>query len=215
MNEADTRLGINLQASVREAFEVSGAVAGIPGAARAWYCAKTKPKHDHIAAANLRKNLGLEVFSPRLRSEQTTVRGVIKNITEPVFPGYVFVRCAIEEHFDQIRHTSGISGVVSFGGRIPTVPADVLEDLRTCFGAEEVLNLRKDPAPGDAVTLAGGAFMGMQAVVLQSWPARRRVQVLLEILGRPTPLEVDLNLLTLHRNAVAEWLPELAAVSAA
>ena len=212
MNEAEPTLGGDPQASVREAIGVAGAVAGAPGAARAWYCAKTKPKHDHIASANLRKNLGLEVFSPRLRSEQTTIRGVIKNITEPVFPGYVFVRCAIEEHLDQIRHTSGISGVVNFGGRIPTVPADVIEDLRTCFGAEEVLDMQKDPSPGDGVTLAGGAFLGMQAVVLRSWPARRRVQVLLEILGRPTPLEVDRSLLTLHRSSVAEWLPELAAV---
>jgi transcriptional antiterminator RfaH len=210
---AESKLGSNMPVSVRERSGAAGAVAGTAGAELAWYCAKTKPKHDHIAAANLRKNLGLEVFSPRLRSEQTTIHGVIKNVTEPVFPGYVFVRCAIAEHLDQIRHTSGLSGIVNFGGRIPTVPAEVLEDLRTCFGAEEVLNLRKDPSPGDGVTLAGGAFLGMQAVVLRSWPARRRVQVLLEILGRPTPLEVDRSLLTLHRSSVAEWLPELAAVS--
>jgi transcriptional antiterminator RfaH len=215
MSEAEAKLGSYLPASAREAFGVAGSVAGAPGLSLAWYCSRTKPKHDHIAAANLRKNLGLEVFSPRLRSEQTTIRGVIKSITEPVFPGYVFVRCAIEEHLDQIRHTSGIGGLVNFGGRIPTVPADVLEDLKSCFGAEEVLNLQKDPAPGDGVTLAGGAFQGMQAIVLRCWPARRRVQVLLEILGRPTPLEVDRSLLTLHGSSVARWLPELAAVSLA
>lgn len=213
MIESEPTLGSNMPISVWERSGAAGAVAGTPGEELAWYCAKTKPKHDHIAAANLRKNLRLEVFSPRLRSEQTTIRGVIKNVTEPVFPGYVFVRCAIETHFDQIRHTSGLSGFVSFGGRIPAVPADVLEDLRTCFGAEEVLNLQKDPSPGDGVTLASGAFLGMHAVVLRSWPAKRRVQVLLEILGRPTPIEVDRSLLTLHRSSVAEWLPELAAVS--
>jgi transcriptional antiterminator RfaH len=213
MTEAETKLGSNMPVCGWEPSGVVGSVAETPGEELEWYCAKTKPKHDHIAAANLRKNLGLEVFSPRLRSEQTTVRGVIKNVTEPVFPGYVFVRCAIEKHFDQIRHTSGLSGFVSFGGRIPVVPADVLEELRSCFGVEEVLNMQKDPSPGDGVTFAGGAFQGMQAVVLRSWPARRRVQVLLEILGRPTPLEVDRSVLTLHRSSVAEWVPELAAVS--
>ncbi len=191
----------------------SDCAAGFQPAALAWYCARTKPKHDHIAAANLRRHLGLEVFSPRLRSEQTTIRGVVKNVTEPVFPGYIFVRCAIEDHIESIRHTSGINGLVSFGGRMPQVPADVVEDLRSCFGAEEVLDLDRDPSPGDGVTLAGGAFMGMQAVVLRSWPARRRVQVLLEILGRPTPMEVDRNLLTLHHCSLARWLPELAVVS--
>jgi transcriptional antiterminator RfaH len=213
MTDAETSLSSNLQGSIREPLGVGGAVAGSPGAEPAWYCAKTKPKHDHIAAANLRKNLGLEVFSPRLRSEQITIRGVIKNLTEPVFPGYVFVRCAIEKHLDQVRHTTGLSGFVSFGGRIPAVPADVLDNLRTCFGVEEVLDIQKDPSPGDRVSVAAGAFLGMQAVVLRYLPAKRRVQVLLEILGRLTPFEVDRSLLTLHRQSVAEWLPELAAVS--
>lgn len=185
--------------------------AGAPwGGGWGWYCAKTKPKQDHIAAAGLRHRLGLEVFSPRLRSEQTTIRGVVKRITEPVFPGYVFVRCFLDEHIGQIRHISGISGLVSFGGRIPQVPAEVLEDLRRCFGVEELLPLRKDPRPGDEVTVTRGAFMGMQALVLQSWPARRRVQILLEILGRPTPVEMDRRQVSLPRDSVAEWLPELA-----
>ncbi len=43
---------------------------------KAWYCARTKPKHEHIAAANLLKNLGLEVFNPRLRVERATQRGL-------------------------------------------------------------------------------------------------------------------------------------------
>ncbi len=210
MSTAEITLGEMMRAGPREAFGAAGAVAGTLEATLAWHCAKTKPKHDHIAAANLRRNLGLEVFSPRLRSEQTTVRGVVKNITEPVFPGYLFVHCALEEHIDQIRHTSGVSSIVNFGGRIPKVPEEVVEDLRNCFGADEVLDLQKYPAPGDGVTLAGGAFLGMEAIVLRSWPARRRVQVLLEILGRPTPLEVDRNMLTLHQGSVARWLPELA-----
>ena len=38
----------------------------------AWYCARTKPKHEHIAAANIITKLGLEVFNPRLRMERPT-----------------------------------------------------------------------------------------------------------------------------------------------
>ena len=213
MIEVEPRLG-GYEPAIAQ--DQTGAYGEVPAALEgqlAWYCAKTKPKHDHIAAANLRKNLGVEVFSPRLRSEQTTVRGVIKNVTQPVFPGYVFVRCAIEHQLDHVRHTSGLRGLVSFGGRIPTVPEGVVEDLRTCFGAGEVLDFRKDPSPGDTVTLAGGAFLGMQAVVLRSWPARRRVQVLLEILGRSTPIEVDRSMLSLEQSSVAEWVPELAVAS--
>jgi len=36
------------------------------------------------------------------------------------------------------------------------------------------------------------------------------VQILLEILGRPTPVEMDRRQVSLPRDSVAEWLPELA-----
>ena len=189
----------------------SDCVLGLQPYAMAWYCARTKPKHEHIAAANLRRNLGLEVFNPRLRSERATFRGVIKRVTEPLFPCYVFVRCALEERLDQVRHTSGISSMVHFGGRIPEVPEPVIEELRACFGTEESLDVDTCPGPGDGVTLTSGAFFGMQAVVLRAWPAKRRVEVLLEILGRPTPMEVDCNRLTLERRSVAGFVPVLAA----
>ncbi len=186
---------------------------GFQDAIMAWYCARTKPKHEQIAAANLRRNLGLEVFNPRLRLEQTTFRGVIKRVTEPLFPCYLFVCCAIEERLDQIRHTSGISRIVSFGSIIPEVPEAVVQELKVCFGTEEAMDLKTFPRPGDGVTLAAGPFLGMQAVVLRAWPAKQRVQVLLDILGRPTPVEVDCGLLTLERRSVAEFLPVLAASS--
>jgi len=54
--------------------------ASIEGSAFAWYCARTKPKHEHIVAAGLKRNLGLEVFHPRLRIERPTRRGVVRVI---------------------------------------------------------------------------------------------------------------------------------------
>jgi len=78
--------------------------------------ARTKPKHEHIAAANLRKNLGLDVFSPRLRLEKLTRRGLV-SVTEPLFPCYIFVRCVLEERFSDIQHTVGVNRLVNFGGK--------------------------------------------------------------------------------------------------
>src|ERR1035438_6359585 len=185
--------------------------AGIRPIPLAWYCARTKPKHEHIAAATLRRDLGLEVFNPRLRSERATFRGVIKRVSDPLFPCYIFIRCALEERLDQVRHTSGISSIVNFGGKIPEVPEPVIQELRDCFGTEESLDVDTCPGPGDGVTVNSGAFFGVQAVVLRAWPAKRRVEILLEILGRQTPMEVDSNLLTLERRCVAVFVPELAA----
>jgi transcriptional antiterminator RfaH len=176
----------------------------------AWYCARTKPKHEHIAAANLCKNLNLEVFNPRLRIERATQRGVVR-VVEPLFPCYIFVRCVIEEKISEIKHANGISSLVHFGNRIPMVADSVIEELQECFEAEEPMTVENRLSPGDEVAVADGAFAGMRAFVLRNMPARRRVQVLLDILGRPTPVEVDRSSLVLARNSLADLAPILAA----
>src|ERR1700693_5793092 len=98
----------------------------------AWYSVRTKPKHEHIAAANLRKHLDLNVFLPRLRVEKLTRRGLVRAL-EALFPCYLFVRCAIEESLNDIQHTSGIKNIVHFGGKIPQVPNSVIEELQAHF----------------------------------------------------------------------------------
>lgn len=176
----------------------------------AWYCARTKPKHEHIAAANVRRNLGLEVFHPRLRVERVTRRGLVRNV-ESLFPGYVFIRCSIEKALNDIRYSNGVSSLVHFASRIPTVPDSVIEDLQRCFNAEEPISVEERLVPGAEVILADGAFVGMEASILRVLPARKRVEVLLDILGRPTAVEVDRKSLVLERNTVADMAPFLAA----
>jgi transcriptional antiterminator RfaH len=176
----------------------------------AWYCARTKPKHEHIAAANVRKNLNLEVFHPRLRVERATKRGIVR-LVEPLFPCYIFIRCAIEERLSEIQHTTGISSLVRFGGRIPIVNDSVIGELQECFSAEEPMMVEDSISPGDEVTVGNGAFTGMRAFVLRVLPARQRVQVLLDILGGPTPVEVDRSLVVLERDTLADRAPVLAA----
>jgi transcriptional antiterminator RfaH len=176
----------------------------------AWYCARTKPKHEHIAAANLRQNLGLEVFHPRLRIERATQRGVMR-VVEPLFPCYIFIRCMLEEDFGDIRHTSGISSLVHFGQKIPTVPDSIIEELRDCFEADDPMTVEDRISPADEVIFVDGAFTGMRAFVLRVMPAKKRVQVLLDVLGGPTPVEVERRAIVLERSNLADFVPVLAA----
>ena len=178
----------------------------------AWYCARTKAKHEHIAAANLRKNLSLEVFHPRLRIERATRRGVVR-LSEPLFPCYIFFRCLIDEKLGEIQRTSGISTVVHFASRIPKIADSVIEELKECFEGVETMTVEDRLSPGDEVVVVDGAFSGMHAFVLRVMPARKRVQVLLDVLGRPTPAEVDENSVVNEGNTVANLVPILAAPS--
>src|SRR5215467_1763493 len=101
-----------------------------------WYCVRTQPKHEHIAAAGLSRNLGLEVFNPRLRLERPTRRGVVR-VVEPLFPCYLFVHCSLDDKLDEIRFVNGVSSLVHFGNKIPIVSEAVIDELKQCFEADE------------------------------------------------------------------------------
>jgi transcriptional antiterminator RfaH len=176
----------------------------------AWYCARTKPKHEHLAAAHLLKNLNLEVFHPQLRVERMTQRGAVRAV-EPLFPCYIFVRCVIEECLDEIQYANGVHSLLHFGHRIPPVSDSIIEELRKYFSAEDTLTVHDRISPGDEITIGDGAFAGMRAYVLRLLPARKRVQVLLEVLGGMTPVEVNRCSVVLVKNSLAELVPILAA----
>jgi transcriptional antiterminator RfaH len=180
----------------------------------AWYCARTKPKHEHIAAANVSKNLGLEVFHPRLRMERATRRGVMR-VVEPLFPCYIFIRCSLEERVDQMRHVTGISSLVHFGRRIPVVPDSAIEELQQCFEAEQPMVVQDGLVPGAEVKIVEGALFGFSGMVVRALSAGQRVQILLDFLGRVTLTEVDRKSLKRENQRVAELLPLLATSDAA
>ena len=179
----------------------------------AWYTMRTKPKHEHIAAANLRRHLSLPVFFPRIRLEKVTRRGLVR-VTEPLFPGYVFTHCVVAERVNEIQHLSGVSKVVQFGGKYPHVADSIIEELQACFGHDDLIAVESQLTPGDEVTVATGAFAGMSAHVLKNLPAKKRVQILLDILGRRTTVEVGSEAVMLKKNTVADLAPFLAAVPA-
>jgi transcription antitermination factor NusG len=111
---------------------------------------------------------------------------------------------------DSVRHVTGISSLVHFGGRIPTVPDGAIEELRQCFESEEPMAVQDGLQVGAEVTIADGAFLGYSAMVVRALPAVRRVQILLEFLGRPILAEVDRSSLKTLNHQVGDRLPLLA-----
>src|SRR6516225_11676502 len=99
----------------------------------AWYCLRAQPKHEHIAAAHLRLLEGVTVFCPRIRFKRSTRQGIVW-VTEAMFPGYLFARFELAEMHRQVRYAHGVSGIVQFGGRYPTIGEETLVQLRDQIG---------------------------------------------------------------------------------
>jgi transcriptional antiterminator RfaH len=154
-----------------------------------WFCLRTQPKHEHIAAAHLKREPDVEVYLPRIRFKRSTRRGPVW-FTEALFPNYLFARFDFVTSLRKLSQVRGVRGVVHFGNQWPTIPDDVIGELRAAVGSDEVHVIQNELQPGEPVEISGGAFHGLQAVVTRVMPSRERVAVLLEFLGRQTMIEV-------------------------
>jgi transcriptional antiterminator RfaH len=170
------------------------------GPERGWFCLRSQPKREHIAAAHLRRVKGVEVFNPRLRIRKATRRGIVTFI-EALFPNYLFARFNPATSLDSVKHAPSVSSVVHFGNRLPLVPDDVIADLKASFGEEEIHDFERHVSPGDAVTIGEGPFFGIKATVLRVMAPHLRVEVLMELLGRTTPVIVNPGVLVLETAA--------------
>jgi len=170
----------------------------------AWFCVRTQPKHEQIAAAHLTRIPDIEVFNPKLRIRKPTRRGAVWFV-EALFPGYLFARFNWNRDSQGVRGTPGVSTLVSFGPNVPIVPDGVVEALRSQFDKSEAHEVPEQFQCGDTVTIAGGAFHGLQATVLRVMSAKDRIQVLLDILGGTQRVEFSTGQVTpVDSNAQAQ-----------
>jgi transcriptional antiterminator RfaH len=156
----------------------------------AWYCLRSQPKHEHIAAAHLRMLDGVTVFCPRIRFKRKTRQGVVW-ITEAMFPGYLFASFELAEMHRKVSYAHGVSGIVRFADRYPTIDEGALARLWNHTGPAEIKELSFELSQGDQIKIVEGIFVGLEAVVTQVLPAKQRVRVLMDFLGRKIEAEVE------------------------
>ncbi|MCS7089995.1 MAG: transcription termination/antitermination NusG family protein [Verrucomicrobiota bacterium] len=158
----------------------------------AWFCVRSQPKREHVAATHLRRVPEIEVFLPRIRFRRPTGRGVCW-VTEPLFPGYLFARFDGLLWLRRVRHAPGVAGVVHFGSQWPTVPQSVIDQLRGSLGPDEIRDISGPFRVGDVAEVICGPFRGLEGILTRMLPARKRVEILLDFLGRQIPVQIPFD----------------------
>jgi transcription antitermination factor NusG len=133
---------------------------------------------------------GVIAFLPRIRYEKRTLRNLVW-VTEAMFPSYLFARFVFTMMHRQVRYAHGVSDIVRFGERYPTIEDRTLARLRDQTGIAEVRELSQELSPGDQVKIVEGAFVGLDALITRVLPAKRRIRVLMDFLGRKMETDVE------------------------
>jgi transcriptional antiterminator RfaH len=155
-----------------------------------WFCLRTQPKHEHLAATALRRQAEIRCFSPRVRYPKATRRGRVWFV-EAMFPGYMFAEFIYPLQHRRVEHSSGVQGIVHFGDNLATLDAQTMAALQEKTGQDETVTLDPEIKVGQSVRIAEGPFQGLEVLVTRLLPARERVKVLLEFLGRPVETEIS------------------------
>ena len=155
-----------------------------------WLVAYTKPRQEQVALQNLERQ-NFDVYLPRYKKFKSTETGPVP-VFEPMFPRYILFRPSKpEQSIESVRSTKGISNIIRFGFDLGVVSANILTAIQA-FEAEQnqaTLDQMTYFKAGQKVKLKHVALGNMEGLV-QSVSAKR-VAVLLEILGRPTLVQLD------------------------
>ena len=161
-----------------------------------WFAVHTKPRQESVAEKHL-LNQGFTTYLPKIRLRKQR-RGKWARVVEPLFPRYLFIRC--DPNVDStapVRSTRGAVGLVRIGSELRPVPDEVIAFLKQAEAQDE--QLREDDSwphrPGDRVQVLEGPFAGMEGIY-QEPVADSRAVLLLELLGRVTPITVDMESLS-------------------
>ena len=157
-----------------------------------WFCLKTQPKRENLAATALRRQFGVECFSPRLRFRKMTQRGPVWFV-EAMFPGYLFAKFVYSTQRRAVENSHGIQGIVHFGDHLATLPEHVVSALQSRVGSEEIVTIDCSIKLGQPVQIVQGPFQGLQAVVTHLLPAKDRIRVLFDFLGRSMEMELSMT----------------------
>lgn len=182
-----------------------------------WYVIHTYSGYENKVATNIEKivdnrkmhDLILEVKVPteivvenkEAKDKETGEKIIVKKEVErKIFPGYVMVKVAVFEDEETgdlemtddtwyvIRNTRGVTGFVGPESKpVPLTEAEVY-----AMGVEKKV-VKIDYEVGDMVSIIDGAFEGIIGTVRELDVENNVVCVVISMLGRETPVDLELD----------------------
>jgi transcriptional antiterminator RfaH len=152
-----------------------------------WYTLYTKPKKEHSVAAHL-QGQGIETYLP-------TVQRKVRRRDRPdgvvYFPCYLFARLDFEVvPRSSIAWMPGVRRIVGFGEQPAVVADQVVRLVRSRLESIEEVGYGR-LRQGDPVRIRSGPLRDLEAIFDRPLSSAVRVRILLDVVGRMTPVEID------------------------
>lgn len=163
-----------------------------------WYVVHTYSGHEGRTANSLKtkvESMGLtdfvyEILIPTQEKIKIS-KGKKSTIKEKIFPGYMLVKMIVSDNsWLAVRTTQGVTGFVGTGNNPTPIPQKEVDAI-LAFSAQAAPKFQAAFSIGEAVKIIEGPFTDLLGTVRSIDEARGKVEVLVSIFGRETPVELD------------------------
>ena len=168
-----------------------------------WYVVNTYSGHEAKVQEKLlsrAESMGFQDYIFRVIIPEETVYETLKDGTKKekkkkMFPGYVLVEMIMtDEAWYVVRNTPGVTGFLGSSGKgakpIPLTPQEI-DKILIGMGMSRV-NVDAELKVGVKVDIIDGPFKGMSGVIDNVDTANNKLNVLIDLFGQETPVEVEL-----------------------
>ncbi|MHB1679353.1 MAG: transcription termination/antitermination protein NusG [bacterium] len=171
------------------------------GADKKWYAVHTYSGfedqvkiglEERISSSGLKKYFG-EIIIPKEDVIEKGTKGVKKRVQRKFLPGYIFINMAINtETWHLLKGTPKVTGFV--GDQLNPQCVDESEIEKIKAQINEGIKRPKSKiefSKGDSVKIIDGPFSGFNGVIDDIKLDKNKLEVLVSIFGRATPVELD------------------------
>lgn len=163
-----------------------------------WYVVHTYSGHEHKVAEALKQraqtlNLTDKIIGALIPTQDKIQikRGAKKTVTEKIFPGYMLVQMELtDDAWLAVRTTQGVTGFVGMGAKPRPLPRHEVEAIKQ-YMTQAAPQYKAEYVEGEAVRIVDGPFNDFLGTVKSIDEDKGKVEVLVSIFGRETPVELD------------------------
>lgn len=154
----------------------------MPAGDSIWYVIRTKRYKEQLVKQTA-SSFAEDVYLPMFRVKKRCL-GKLLEVTEPLFPCYLFAFMRLNEGHYRLMHTPGVTGIVCAGGEPCEVDVSIIKDIKSRETNGVIVLNPKTLLPLQRVTITHGPFRGIEAVFERYLSSTERVAVLMDCIGR-------------------------------
>ncbi|MER3581588.1 MAG: transcription termination/antitermination factor NusG [Patescibacteria group bacterium] len=166
---------------------------------RGWYAIHTVVGFEEIVAESIMKraeDFGIEdkIFKAIVPKEKVweIKDGKRQLVEKKIYPGYVLVDMIVDDRsWYVVRNTPKVTGFIGVGTTPISISDEEIKEIFSRMQQQEPV-IETNFSIGDLVEIIQGLFKGLKGKIIEIDFDKQKAKVLVPVMGRETPVEVDL-----------------------